>query len=88
MGSKTVCALVLALLVLGAAEGQVLPTPCCRIDCCDGKPECCGAGPFMDVGAAAAAATSPPADVDDVASNGNARARPPAGAGRKVGTGN
>ncbi|CAL5021286.1 unnamed protein product [Urochloa decumbens] len=86
MGSKTVCALVLALLVLGAAEGQVLPTPCCRIDCCDGKPECCGAGPFMDVGAAAA--TSPPADVDDVASDGNARARPPAGAGRKVGTGN
>ncbi|CAL4887123.1 unnamed protein product [Urochloa decumbens] len=85
MGCKTVCALVvLVLLVLSAAEGQVLPTPCCRIDCCDGKPECCAAGPFMDVGAAAAT-TSPPADVDAVASDARAR---PAGAGRKVGAGN
>ncbi|CAN6244838.1 unnamed protein product [Urochloa humidicola] len=86
MGSKAVGALVLALLVLGAADGQVLPTPCCRIDCCDGKPECCAAGPSMDVGAAAVAATSPPADVAVVASN--ATARPAAGAGRKVGAGN
>ncbi|AQK72001.1 hypothetical protein Zm00014a_029842 [Zea mays] len=44
MGRKIVAALALALLVLGAAEAQVLPTPCCRIDCCDGKRECCGPG--------------------------------------------
>lgn len=44
MGRKLVAALALALLVLGAAEAQVLPTPCCRIDCCDGKRECCGPG--------------------------------------------
>ncbi|CAN6238422.1 unnamed protein product [Urochloa humidicola] len=81
MGSKIVAALLLALLVLGAAEGQILPTPCCRIDCCDGKPECCAAGPYVDVGAAA----SPPADVAVAASNARAR---PAGAGRKVGAGN
>jgi hypothetical protein len=45
MGRKIVAALALALLVLSAAEAQVLPTPCCRIDCCDGKRECCGPGP-------------------------------------------
>uniref|UniRef100_A0A0E0LMD8 Uncharacterized protein n=1 Tax=Oryza punctata TaxID=4537 RepID=A0A0E0LMD8_ORYPU len=25
--------------IVGALK--FLPTPCCRIDCCDGKPECC-----------------------------------------------
>ncbi|PAN06661.1 hypothetical protein GQ55_1G274300 [Panicum hallii var. hallii] len=68
---------VVALLVVGAAEGQILPTPCCRIDCCDGRPECCDAGPWM-APAAAAATAPPPAD---------ARARP-AGAAREVGGGN
>ncbi|OEL16449.1 hypothetical protein BAE44_0022532 [Dichanthelium oligosanthes] len=83
MGSKIVVgALVVALLVLGAAEGQVMPTPCCRIDCCDGRPECCAAGPWMSV--ADAAADTPPADVDDVAVSSDAKARP-AGAARKVG---
>ena len=57
MGRKIVAALALALLVLGAAEAQVLPTPYCRIDCCDGKPECCSAGPWMAVDAV----TPPPA---------------------------
>ncbi|TKW39905.1 hypothetical protein SEVIR_1G210400v4 [Setaria viridis] len=87
MGFKIIVgALVLALLVMGAAEAQILPTPCCRIDCCDGKPECCAAGPYMAAVDYAAAATSPTADVDGVVVR-NARARP-AGAGRKVGAGN
>ncbi|WVZ74897.1 hypothetical protein U9M48_023013 [Paspalum notatum var. saurae] len=81
MGSKVVAAVALALLVLGAAEGQVLPTPCCRIDCCDGKPECCSAGPWMAVDAVA----RPPAAVAVAATNAKAR-RP--GAARKVGGGN
>jgi hypothetical protein len=86
MGSKII--VVLVLLVLGAAEAQVLPTPCCRIDCCDGKPECCAAGPYMAAVDYAAATTSPPADVDGGGGGGrNARAGP-AGAGRKVGAGN
>lgn len=79
MGCKIVAALALALLVvLGAAEAQVLPTPCCRIDCCDGKPECCGAGPGMAVGAVTAQAA--------VAVSSNSKARP--GAARKAGAGN
>jgi hypothetical protein len=85
MGSKII--VVLVLLVLGAAEAQVLPTPCCRIDCCDGKPECCAAGPYMAAVDYAAATTSPPADVDGGGGGRNARAGP-AGAGRKVGAGN
>ncbi|KAF8653050.1 hypothetical protein HU200_062489 [Digitaria exilis] len=77
MGTKKMIgALVLVLLVVGMAEAQVLPIPCCRFDCCDGKPECCGAGPGM---AAAAVTTPAVADVDV------ARAPAPAGAGRKVG---
>ena len=77
--TKMVGALVVvALLAAGAAEGQVLPTPCCRIDCCDGRPECCGPGPWMAPAAPkAAAATAPPPP--------GARARP---AAREVGAGN
>uniref|UniRef100_A0A0D9YU11 Granulins domain-containing protein n=1 Tax=Oryza glumipatula TaxID=40148 RepID=A0A0D9YU11_9ORYZ len=46
MTSKIAGALTLVLLLVLTAvtEGQVLPTPCCRIDCCDGKPECCDPG--------------------------------------------
>ncbi|KAF8693556.1 hypothetical protein HU200_038958 [Digitaria exilis] len=78
MGTKKMIgALVLVLLVVGAAEAQVLPIPCCRFDCCDGKPECCGAGPGMAV---MAGGTPPIADVDVLA-----RAPAPAGAGRKAG---
>ncbi|CAM0948139.1 unnamed protein product [Alopecurus aequalis] len=43
MASKMVATLFLILLLtLTPSDGQVLPTPCCRFDCCDGKPECCG----------------------------------------------
>jgi hypothetical protein len=42
MASKMVGALFLVLLLaLNTSDAQVLPTPCCRIDCCDGKPQCC-----------------------------------------------
>ena len=80
MGRKIVSALALALLVIGAAEAQILPTPCCRIDCCDGKPECCSAGPWMAVDA-----VTPPSAVAFAASDAKAR---PGGAPRKVGAGN
>ncbi|KAL5212375.1 hypothetical protein ABZP36_023222 [Zizania latifolia] len=78
IASKIVGALALVLLVLTASEGQVLPTPFCRIDCCDGKPECCEPGTAATVAAAVAPS-------DDVA----AHARPAAaaaagGAARKV----
>ena len=43
MASKMIGALFLVLLLaLTPSHGQVMPTPCCRFDCCDGKPECCG----------------------------------------------
>ncbi|KAG0533547.1 hypothetical protein BDA96_04G202500 [Sorghum bicolor] len=68
------------LLVLGAAEAQILPTPCCRIDCCDGKPECCGPGTGMPV----VDAVTPAA----VAFAGNDAKARPGGAPRKAGAGN
>uniref|UniRef100_A0A0D9VHG7 Bifunctional inhibitor/plant lipid transfer protein/seed storage helical domain-containing protein n=1 Tax=Leersia perrieri TaxID=77586 RepID=A0A0D9VHG7_9ORYZ len=43
MASKIVGALALVFLVLTASESQVLPHPCCRFNCCDGRPECCAA---------------------------------------------
>jgi len=86
--TKMVGALVVeALLAAGAAEGQVLPTPCCRIDCCDGRPECCGPGPWMAPAAArVVAATAPPPAHAGVASD--ARVARPAAAAREVGDGN
>ncbi|KAL6899710.1 hypothetical protein ACP4OV_006368 [Aristida adscensionis] len=68
--------LVLVLLVLGAAEAQVPPIPCCRWNCCDGKPECCE--PSGPPGDPAAAAASPVAVPRPAAGGGSASA------GRKV----
>jgi hypothetical protein len=59
MASKMIGALFLVLLLaLTQSDGQVLPTPCCRLNCCDGKPECCspGYGPLI---IAEAPSTSP-----------------------------
>ncbi|KAF0906510.1 hypothetical protein E2562_011492 [Oryza meyeriana var. granulata] len=83
MASKIIGALALVLLVLTASEGQVLPTPCCRIDCCDGKPECCDPGT-----ATVNAAVTLPAAV--VASAAAAKARPATAAAvaRKISAGN
>lgn len=63
MTSKIAGALTLVLLLVLTAvtEGQVLPTPCCRIDCCDGKPECCDPGFAATV--VAMAVTTPAAAV-------------------------
>uniref|UniRef100_J3LE44 Granulins domain-containing protein n=1 Tax=Oryza brachyantha TaxID=4533 RepID=J3LE44_ORYBR len=70
MASKIVGALVLVLLLLAAvSEGQVLPTPCCRIDCCDGQPECCDPGAAADVSTAVTLQAA-------VASIAGAKARP------------
>uniref|UniRef100_A0A0D9VHG6 Granulins domain-containing protein n=1 Tax=Leersia perrieri TaxID=77586 RepID=A0A0D9VHG6_9ORYZ len=89
MASKIVSALALVLLVLTASEGQVLPHPCCRINCCNGKPECCD--PWLPPGASSvvdAAVTLPAAAVASAAA---AKARPAAAASavaRKVSAGN
>uniref|UniRef100_A0A0E0CMD1 Granulins domain-containing protein n=1 Tax=Oryza meridionalis TaxID=40149 RepID=A0A0E0CMD1_9ORYZ len=65
MTSKIVGALTLVLLLVltAVSEGQVLPTPCCRIDCCDGKPECCDPGPGAATVVVATAVTTPAAAV-------------------------
>ena len=78
---KIVAALAMALLVLGAAEGQVLPTPCCRFDCCDGI-RCCVASPGMAVDVV----TPSPSPAVAFASN-DAKAPRPGGASRKIGAG-
>ncbi|KAL6634100.1 hypothetical protein ACP70R_026771 [Stipagrostis hirtigluma subsp. patula] len=81
--SQVVGALVLVILVLGAAEAQVPPIPCCRWNCCDGRRECCDPGYVPDPAAAtppsAAAVSAPPHPGDEGVS---------ASAGRKVGAGN
>jgi hypothetical protein len=82
MCCKIVAALAMALLVLGAAEGQVLPTPCCRFDCCDGI-RCCVASPGMAVDAV----TPSPSPAVAFASN-DAKAPRHGGASRKIGAGN
>ncbi|KAL6899711.1 hypothetical protein ACP4OV_006369 [Aristida adscensionis] len=76
--SQVAGAVVLVLMVLGAAEGQVLPTPCCRWNCCDGRRECCDPGFAADDASASAA---PPFAGVPVP-------RPDVAAGRKVVAGN
>jgi hypothetical protein len=45
MASKMIGALFLVLLLaLTHSDGQVLPPPCCRFNCCNGDRECCGPG--------------------------------------------
>ncbi|KQJ94893.1 hypothetical protein BRADI_3g13898v3 [Brachypodium distachyon] len=59
MGSKMIGAFLLVLLaVFAVSDAQVLPTPCCRFSCCDGKPECCDPG-YIPAVAPAAAAVAP-----------------------------
>ncbi|KAL6634099.1 hypothetical protein ACP70R_026770 [Stipagrostis hirtigluma subsp. patula] len=82
--SQVAGALVLVVLVLGAAEAQVLPTPCCRWACCDGRRECCDPGYVADP----AAATSPSAAAVSAPLPGGAAGGGSATAGRKVGAGN
>uniref|UniRef100_A0A0E0K1H6 Uncharacterized protein n=1 Tax=Oryza punctata TaxID=4537 RepID=A0A0E0K1H6_ORYPU len=88
MTSKIVGATALVLLVLTAvSEGQVLPTPCCRIDCCDGKPECCDPGAAVATVVAATAVTTPAAAAV-TSKAGPAAATAGATKARKVSAGN
>ncbi|KAF7004269.1 hypothetical protein CFC21_019498 [Triticum aestivum] len=36
--------ILLVLLALAPSDGQVMPVPCCRLNCCDGRPGCCSPG--------------------------------------------
>jgi hypothetical protein len=59
MASKMIGAIFLVLLlVLTQSDGQVLPPPCCRFNCCNGEPECCGPG-YGPLITAEAPSTSP-----------------------------
>ncbi|SPT20398.1 unnamed protein product [Triticum aestivum] len=57
--------ILLVLLALAPSDGQVMPVPCCRLNCCDGRPECCSPGPVAAVAptfpAAATKAAAPAA---------------------------
>ncbi|KQK23036.1 hypothetical protein BRADI_1g70871v3 [Brachypodium distachyon] len=66
MAPKMVGAFLLVLLALTASNAQVLPTPCCRFDCGDGKPECCDPG-YVATPPVAAAAPGPAVKVGPAA---------------------
>ncbi|OQU85195.1 hypothetical protein SORBI_3004G190300 [Sorghum bicolor] len=86
MCCKIVAALAMALLlVLGTAEAQVLPTPCCRFDCCDGI-RCCVAGTTWNTLAPSPSPSPSPSPAVAFARS-DAKARP-GGASRKIAPGN